>query len=280
MANTADTLANFGSKLAASAKSIVKMALQSRRSQVRPVAGDGDELVILGNGPSLAKNIEQEMDKLQSATTLAVNFAANADVFPQLRPNYYLLADPHFFNPESEDPNVSRLIERLNSLVDWPMTLLIPQKASLPISNPNITTKHFNFVGVEGFQWLEDKAFSAGLGMPRPRNVLIPAIMLGIQMGYKKITLLGADHSWLRTLDVDDENRVVSVQPHFYKDNAEEQKRVTAVYQNVKLPDILLSFHIAFKSYHTIQSYAERHGISIMNATPGSFIDAFPRSTF
>ena len=37
---------------------------------------------------------------------------------------------------------------------------------------------------------------------------LIPSIMLGIWLGYREIYLLGADHTWTKTLSVDDDNRV------------------------------------------------------------------------
>lgn len=113
--------------------------------------------------------------------------------------------------------------------------------------------------------------------MPRPRNVLVPAIMTAMRAGFKEIYLAGADHGWLTTLSVTDENEVVSIQPHFYKDNDSEQKRVASVYRDVRLHEILLSMHLAFKSYHRIEQYARRRGIDIFNATPGSFIDAFRR---
>ncbi|MDE6243997.1 MAG: hypothetical protein K2M14_08330, partial [Muribaculaceae bacterium] len=107
--------------------------------------------------------------------------------------------------------------------------------------------------------------------------VLIPSIMIGIRLGFRQIILCGADHTWSRTLGVDDENRVISVQPHFYKDSASEQKRVNTEYEGYHLHDILKSLYIAFRSYHEIAAYASRRGVSIHNATPGSMIDAFPR---
>ena len=155
--------------------------------------------------------------------------------------------------------------------------MLLPVGCSMAIQNKNVRTEHFNPTGVEGFEWFTHMAYRAGLGMPRPRNVLIPAIMAGIAMGYKKINLLGADHSWLTTLSVDDDNTVVTVQPHFYKDNNEEKKRVKSVYADVRLHDILLSFHLAFKSYHAIARYAVGRGVEIVNSTENSFIDAFKR---
>lgn len=259
-----------------SAKSVVKMALQSRRSTVSNADRGGRPLIIMGNGPSLADNIRDDIELLKHSDTLAVNFAANAPEFSELRPRYYLLADPHFFVRPVTDPNVTRMLRKFLE-VDWEMTLFVPASAKIDILNPNIRIERFNFVGVEGFRWLERWAYRKGLGMPRPRNVLVPAIMTGISLGYRRIYIIGADHTWLRTLSVSDDNMVVTVQPHFYKDNDEERERVTAVYRDVRLHDILLSFHLAFKSYHAIAQYARAEGVEIINSTPGSFIDAFPR---
>ena len=270
------SLPEFLSRMGQSAKSVVKMALQSRRSTVSNADRGGRPLIIMGNGPSLADNIRDDIELLKHSDTLAVNFAANAPEFSELRPRYYLLADPHFFVRPVTDPNVTRMLRKFLE-VDWEMTLFVPASAKIDILNPNIRIERFNFVGVEGFRWLERWAYRKGLGMPRPRNVLVPAIMTGISLGYRRIYIIGADHTWLRTLSVSDDNMVVTVQPHFYKDNDEERERVTAVYRDVRLHDILLSFHLAFKSYHAIAQYARAEGVEIINSTPGSFIDAFPR---
>lgn len=276
-----DSVASFCSELGTSLKSMLKIIMQSRKCDIRPGNGNSDRsLIIMGNGPSLADNIKNDLVILQDTPTMAVNFAANADEFTLLKPDYYLLADPHFFEGRRSDPNVEKMFERFNNEVDWEMTLFVPAKYSakaIGITNQRISVKHFNPVGVEGFGVLERAAFSSGRGMPRPRNVLIPAIMTAMLLGYKEIYILGADHSWIKTLDVNSDNEVVSVQPHFYKDNNEEQRRVTSVYKNVKLHEILLSFHLAFKSYHTISRYAASRGIDIYNSTPGSYIDAFRR---
>ena len=113
--------------------------------------------------------------------------------------------------------------------------------------------------------------------MPRPRNVLIPSIMEAIGMGYKKVYIAGADHSWTRTLSVDDDNNVVSVQPHFYKEDDREVQRINTEYMHHPLHTIMYSFYVAFKSYFTIARYARSRGTEVVNITPGSFIDAFPR---
>lgn len=277
-----DRLSVFGSQSAASAKSLVKVLLQSRSPSVSVAraAMEGKPLIIMGNGPSLADVIRSFGPQLAESVTMALNFAANADEFTTLRPDFYLMADPHFFEGRESDPNVGRLFRRLNSEVSWPMTLYVPvghSAHSLGLTNSFLTLETFNFVGAEGFSRLERALYDRGLAMPRPRNVLVPAIMTAIRAGFRDIYLAGADHGWLTTLSVSEENEVVSIQPHFYKDNDEEKKRVTSVYRNVRLHDILLSFHLAFKSYHSVEAYAQSLGCRIYNSTPGSFIDAFTR---
>lgn len=271
--------------LSASIKTLAKIALQARycpiaRNGANGHAGD-KPLYIMGNGPSLRTNLDNNLGLLKQSDTLAVNFAANTPEFRMVRPKYYVLADPHFFR-NVVDKNVAALLGSLKA-VDWPMTLFVPAKSRRSvvrmIDNSMISIEGFNFLAAEGWKWLENFLFRCRLGMPRPRNVLVPSIMIGIWLGYKKIYILGADHSWLKTLDVDSDNRVVSVQPHFYKEDSHEVERINRTYLDLKLHQVLESMTIAFASYHKINAYASRCGITIINATPGSFIDAFPRGS-
>lgn len=209
-----------------------------------------------------------------------MNFAANAPEFFSLKPQFYVLADPHFFCGHATDPNVERLWQNLGK-ADWPMTLYVPcpqaKIAKAALAGTPLTVKGFNLTPGEGAKALVHPLYAAGLAMPRPRNVLIPSIMIGIREGFRSIYIAGADHTWSRTLGVDDQNRVVSVQPHFYKDNAKERARVCTEYAGYHLHDILRSLYIAFRSYHQIAAWASRRGVSIYNISPGSYIDAFPR---
>lgn len=269
------------SNVAKSLKSVIKIAVQTKRSSVGPEAPEGGKIIVLGNGPSLNDTIAQfGSTALAKYPTMAVNFAGNAPEFTQLRPRYYVVADPIFFSADGNE-KVMALWQNLAELVTWDMTIFVPmnQVGRVRLHNQRIKVAGFNFVGIEGFGPFARAAFDAGRGMPRPRNVLIPAIMMAMRLGYNDIYVAGADHSWTKTLDVDDHNRVVTVQPHFYHDDEQEAKRVEQVYRNIHLHDILLSFHIAFKSYFAIEDYARRRGVNIWNATPGSFIDAFRRKS-
>lgn len=276
-----DSVSNFTGKLGASLASIAKVMLLSKGASSSSDEGHERELVILGNGPSLRTTIEQDLDWLLQHDLMSLNFAALSDEFFRLRPKYYVMADSHFFNSLKSDPNVRKLWRNLEK-VTWPLTLLVPSKMKhfvkpLVMSSENIKLRYFNLTPVEGFKWLNHLFFKGGLGMPRPRNVLIPAIMEGIRLGYRKIYLCGADHSWTKTLHVDDDNTVVSIQPHFYEDNEEERKRVKETYKDLRLHDVLGSMTVAFRSYWEIAGYADIRGVEIINASPGSMIDAFRR---
>ncbi len=267
------------SKIGQSIKSIAKLCLLSR--PVRMPHAESESIIILANGPSLNDTISESIHTLKSMPTLAVNFAANAEVFFELRPRYYVMVDPVFFGPA----NITTLTSLRRNLgrVDWPMVLFVPHKnvKSLPAEiavNPSIQVVGINNVGVEGWIWLENFAYDHSLGMPRPRNVLIPSIMAAMGMGYKNIYLTGADHSWMKTIWVDDDNHVISVQPHFYKDGEEERRRVDTTYQGLRLHQVVHSFYVAFRSYHILARYASARQINIYNSTQGSFIDAFKRS--
>lgn len=261
-----------------SAASLLKVALMSKRPSAACPRKE-KTLIVMGNGPSLRGAIDNHGDVLARHDLMSVNFAPLTPEFFALRPAYHILADGLFFETVKKG-NVEQMWEALRR-VDWPMTLYVPAQRrgcgeikSLP---SGVIIKYFNLTPAEGWSWLSRRLYDAGLAMPRPRNVLVPAVMSAIREGFGRIVLVGADHSWSKTLWVTDENRVVSVQPHFYKDNEKERERVESLYKDIRLHQIYESFAIAFRSYFQIAAYAEARGVRILNATPGSFIDAFPR---
>lgn len=269
-------------KLTDTLLTLLKVVLRSRpikRKRPKDSAGDdgkGKTLIVMGNGPSLRQTIEKNRDALAAHDTMAVNFAANTPEYFTIRPRHYILADPLFFT--TEEPNVVSLVENL-AKTDWPMTLHIPAGSwkKDALKNDNITLQYYNLTPGEGYDALCHTLYDASLALPRPRNVLIPALMEGIREGYEEIYIVGADHTWIHSLYVDDDNRVMSVQPHFYKDDPRELERQARMFAGLRLHNILESMTIAFRSYHAVRKYADRKGVRIYNSTPGSLIDAFTR---
>ncbi len=267
-------------KTGASLASLVKIVLMSRRP-TRRSADRKDTIIIMGNGPSLRDAMLYDMDVLKAYPRMAVNLSALAPEFGDLRPDYYILADIAFFVKEKSG-KVPALWDAL-SAVSWPMTLFLPATARgmaevrrLPV---NVTVKYYNLTPAEGFGWLMRPIYDLGLAMPRPRNVLIPSIMSAMREGFRRVVLIGADHNWSKTLWVTERNCVVSVQPHFYKDDDKELRRAEEIFKNVRIHEVYENYAIAFRSYHNLKAYTDRRGVEVLNATPGSFIDAFPRTT-
>ena len=62
------------------------------------------------------------------------------------------------------------------------------------------------------------------------------------------------------------------------EDNEKERERVESLYKDIRIHQIYESFSIAFRSYFAVKDFADSEGVEILNATPGSFIDAFPRT--
>lgn len=274
----ADKLKNALSQAGASIATLIKIPLMSRRPTPR-CRDQKDTIIIMGNGPSLRDAMENDFDVLKAFPRMAVNLSALAPEFRTLKPDYYILADIAFFLKEKTG-KVPALWEALAS-VDWPMTLFLPATArkmpevkKLPEC---VTVKYYNLTPAEGWKWLMRPIYDSGLAMPRPRNVLIPSIMCAMREGFRRIVLIGADHNWSKTLWVTDRNRVVSVQPHFYKDDDKELRRAEEIFSNVHIHDVYENYAIAFRSYFNVKAYTDRRGVEILNATPGSFIDAFPR---
>lgn len=271
--------------LTASLASVVKIMLYSRgRRKARSVERE-KSIVLLGNGPSLRQTIDSQSERLAHHSLMAVNYAALADDFMTLRPDYYIMIDPIFFPAEGhDDKNTAKVWNRLGN-ADWQLTLFVPHgfagyaRRRLEEAGANSKVVALNLVPVEGFRFVAHTAYNAGLGMPRPRNVLIAACMAAISEGFGKIYLAGADHSWTQTLSVDEDNQVCNTPLHFYKEKSDpaQVERARAAYRGLHLHDVFESLRIAFRSYFDVKAWAESRGVEIYNSTPGSMIDAFPR---
>lgn len=249
------------------AKSILRLSSQEK----------GNSCVILGNGPSLKGVLEQDLYFFKSYDCVAVNTFCNNEAFFVLHPKYYVLTDPAFFNDHVVDKRVLDIQEQVvNGLgkVDWEMVLFLPSinsdsKMIQQFKNTHIRFSFYNLTPIDGFLPLQHWLFKKNLGMPIAMNVLCASTFLMINLGYKDIYLLGADHSWLESFYVNDNNEVILGDRHFYGEQA------------VKCPSTLSQwlYNVAtgFRTHERISEYAEYMGVHVYNATKGSYVDAYPR---
>lgn len=269
--------------------SIFKVILRSNfKTKDLPRAME-DEIVILGNGPSLKTTLEHP-ESIKSKTIMCVNAFALSGKFEIIQPQYYLLADPQFWieNLEEDKKNyIERIYHSIFKKTNWPLQILIPFEAKTKIkgfdkqSNSNLTYRFYNKTTVNGFPIFRNLMYKWKLGMPRPQNVLIPCIMVSVAMEFKTIYLLGADHTWHETLHMREDNTLCIKDEHFEKlDKVVFNLRVINnifTGKPVKMHEQLEAMAITFRNYHIIRQYADSRKIKIFNSSDKSYIDAFER---
>jgi len=256
--------------------------------KIKSCENRNNECVILGNGPSLTDSIENKRHTLSGKDIFCVNRFATSDYFDVIKPVFYIITAPEYWRDNVDDQwkrRAEELLQTIKEKTNWQMSLLLPVESAkynkiqnIISGNKNITISYYNTTPVEGFRCSSHFFFNFNLGMPRPHNVLISSIFLAIRMNYKKIYLLGADHSWLSEIRVTDSNDVLVNQKHFYdKDSSEPKPMQKAGRGKRKLHEVLVKFVYAFKGYFVLEEYSIYRQSKIYNATPNSFIDAFER---
>lgn len=279
---------------------LLKIWIQSKPATI-VAKKNSDDLLILGNGPSLTKDMDQIRRLSKTRDVLGVNYFVATNEFFELKPKYHVIVSQQYWakdDNEGWDNDRKRIFQILKEKVDWELQLFVPIIASkatewrLFISqNPNIKLNFFNLTPLDGNPSFFKNSLRNFKACPRPHNVLIPSILIGINLGYKKCYLSGADHSWIPELFVTKDNVPMMAQKHFYADQLKSLNS-TLLSDNAKpvfdensltpkkLHDILQKFYYSFRSYWFLKEYAELQGTKIYNLTEGSYIDAFDKISY
>ena len=237
-----------------------------------------EDVHILANGPSLQEMLKDHLLFLKTHDTLAVNHFASNPTFTVIKPKYYVLLDPAYFGESCSIELQDRIPVLMDNLsrVDWPMTLYVPYTKTVVsdvknrLHNPRITIEPFCARKVIGFKSFRNWAYKRNMGIPSSKNVLLPALLLMLNKGYKSIYLYGAEFSWTKTYWVNSEDgKMYTDDVHFYDKTCIPLKKGEFKFNLACLKE-------ALDATDYYQEYAEYLGAKIINRTPGSFIDAFP----
>ncbi len=281
----------FFERLYQSVISLLRIVLRLKFRNSLPKTGTWvDELIILANGPSLNTSLEAYPEEFENKELMAVNQFVLSDQYERLKPRHYTLLDIGFFTSNTI-PRVreitEKLIDRFIAKTDWPMTLYFPKEGknsqlhvSLRASGKPFNFVFFNRTNVDGFQALRHWAYRCNLGMPKPQNVLVGCLMLGLVMRFNKIIIYGADHSWIENIQINDSNELISLEKHFYdahKKGIPTKREHPETLQQSHLHDYLYDLARTFSSYHLIRRFADAQQAEIINASAISYIDAFDR---
>ncbi len=240
--------------------------------------GKGKEAYVLANGPALRRVLDRYLEMLKEKDCIVLNFFGNTEVFWRLKPKFYVLLDPSFFGGEGfaifKEPTV-KLIDNFKK-VDWDMTLFVPaakgakKNVERRFQNNNINVVPFNATRIVGFKGFRNYMYKHNMGLPSTKNVLFPAVMRMLNMGYDHVYLYGAEFSWVKTYNVDPENgKIYTDDVHFYGNDR-------IYYDKGRFCFDIGCLYEALQCTYMIQDYAEYVSRPIINRTKGSFIDAFP----
>jgi hypothetical protein len=280
----ADFILDFFSRLAHTALSLMKIMVLWRKPAVYPVA-EHPTCVVLGNGPSLAQDMDKYRNELLHHDLLCVNGFASSEAYSSLKPRYYLMLDPAFW--EAQTPSIHRILDAMVERTSWQLHLYVPHAARKANnlkrleSNKHIHVHFFNYIVYNGFRSLGHRLFQLGWASPQCQNVLVSAIFHAINSGHQRIILLGADHSWHENILVKEDNIVYIKEVHFY-DNIEHCTYVpfhTNIGENTTrtMGELFHTWSKVYAGYFNLKHYAETRSCEIYNASMKSYIDAFPR---
>lgn len=253
-----------------------------------PVGERSDEIVLLANGPSLAKELPALIERGEHLQKdfLAVNYFATDDRFAVVRPKYYVLSDPTFFRRRCDRERVEALYRTLNERVTWPMTLYVQYynpdgfdyRAVLP--NQLIRIVRFHSQVYRGFPSLEFACYRRGWGSGNFGSVIQNGEFIALHLGYRVLHLYGVDHTFFDGLTVDAGNRLCMRRTYFYDAEPETMPlMLTSVDppQPYTLHSYLAEKCELFRGHEVLARYAASLGARIVNHTENSLIDAYER---
>jgi Protein of unknown function DUF115. len=284
------TIESFVSRFCNTAISFIKILFSSKfKSDIFRIKTKKKTCYILGNGPSLSKDLIDNSDRLKLSELVVVNFFAKSDIYQQLKPRFYLLADSGFYsdnNAEYVQKNIE-LFNDINTKTTWEIFLLIPYKGVKYItpylcSNSNIHIIGYNNVSSKNtFFWFDKIVHDKQLAIFSGMNVVSVASYIAIIIGFKEINLLGVDHSWFKNYNIGDDNSIYINEEHFYENTKENIIPVVAINPKTnkiyKLHELLMCEVVTFETYHMIEKYAQYKNVKIYNRCSYSYIDAFER---
>lgn len=267
--------------------SLIKILVLSRFKLKVPVRTK-ENCIILGNGPSLVDSINQNISKFKNYDLFCVNNFAGSEYYESLKPKNYVILDGAFFNDYliSIRPDIQKTISSLIDKTQWPLQVHLPvssQNSSLVrihlAKNRHIKFSFFNYTVINGFEFFKSKMIDWNLGFPKCNNILGAALVRTINMQYRKIHIIGADHTWVFNIEVNNKNELLLNQKHFYDtDTSRHLKVMHPTIGNIfTIGDFFKSQAIAFSLYYFLEKYSKTKNIKITNNSNISLIDAFER---
>jgi hypothetical protein len=245
---TYNLYADFRFHLTPSVKKILKNNLPYRNKH------KGGRCFILGTAPSLNLLTSSQVEALSQEVVFGVNSLYKVEVVSAISPKYYVLLDNLYWEQWSHT-----FTEVATKYKKDPPTFITDLRAKniADLASPN--RKHIciharKYPVVQMSEELDKNIYGA-------MNVMSFSILAAMYMGFKEIYLLGCDYNAF----------CASGRGHAYDDESElkEVKYNLAFY--------LRFYWITTEFHYLIANLAKKKSISVINLTPNSLLDAYPK---
>lgn len=225
-----------------------------RRNMAFKKIHDGGRCFILGTGPSLRTLTEHQVEKLKSEILFGVNSFYKSDFSSILTPKYYTLIDNLYW--EGWSNAFSEVVEKYSA--DPPVFITDPRArgfvSALKLDRPSIYIYSKKYPTSEMSAEITKNIYAA-------MNCISYSILVAIYMGIKEVYLLGCDYNAFCSAGAG----------HCYDDKEEIKDNPYNLAFYLKFYWITTEFH------YLIAKLAKKENVRIVNLTPGSLLDAYPR---
>lgn len=230
---------------------------------------------IVGNGPSnyeTLKNFHSNNEEI-----MCVNFFALTSLFNEVKPNYYVLLDPKFF--DNPDERHLKLVKKLNE-VTWSISLFVAARNEIKIlrylTNENIKIKVFKDIYLSGENKIIYYLYRKNLAVPKFQNVIVSCIYTSINLGYNKIYLHGVETNEFSKFIISEKNEAILITEHFYGKNTRNLYKEGLIKKG-EFGKYLEFYANMLLGYAQIERYSKDIGSQIYNCTKNSYIDSFEK---
>jgi hypothetical protein len=249
---------------------------------------ENDDVIVLGNGPSLKNDLEIIAEIADQHDFVFVNNFCSSPYYEIFKPNKYVFLDGYFFSENAHPDWIKQREETfkvINERTTWRMQIFLPMGADKTILekiivNPNVEIINVKVhpVFLKKYGKLTRVLFDSGFFGPAQNNVLIYAVYFILFAGYKNLKIFGSDFSIYKNIEVDKFNRLVMKFEHFNGvDRFEVLKTGPMKDRSPNMSNMMFSAFRILKQHEIIRQYADDLGVNIYNLSSYSLIDAYER---
>jgi len=248
-------------KLSAAQKSVLRENEKLRNRHA------GQRCFVIGNGPSLTR---QDLTPLAGELTFVMNAFWKHPILDTWQPKYFCFADPVCYDGSEAVKQFFASVRERASAAEYIFPLdgkpIVEKQSLLPLESTYFFAYQEQPIGFS----VAD-TFDLTGPVPYPFSASQLAIMAAMFMGCTPIYLMGLDHDWLAHRGQD---------THFFSGRSIENHATATGELNYSYASEIEAMGKLWNGYKKLNSLAAAHGIEIINATAGGFLDEFERVNY